>query len=271
MGKEENKKTYGREELKKYFRNGNIPSENHFGYLIESMINKQDDGISKDEEHGLHIYKSDSSKRLVTFFNNLDETKPFFLIEKDNKEIPSLKFCASTRPEGTDAQSEDGDENSFFFHEGGRLGVGKRSEENHKLDVKGFIGMDGRIGTYRSGAVLADGKWHSIIKDLDNCQAFEIVARSGDKGKGKFAMIHAIALSTYGRSRSKIRKTRAHYGFLWNRLNIRWKGDNTHKYHLQLRTNCNYGYDVKIFYSVTKLWDDEYMLPAGHFYPIGSE
>jgi hypothetical protein len=262
MSKKENKKIYGREELKKYFRNGNIPSENDFGFLIESMINKQDDGISKDEIDGLLIYKSELSKRLLTFFNHIDETQPFFLVERDDKKIPSLKFCACNKSEKADSE-----ENSFFFHEGGKLGVGKRSNENYKLDVKGFVGMEGRIGTYKSGSVLADGQWHSVIKDLDNCQAFEIVARAGVKGKGKFAMMHAIALSTYGRSRSKIRKTRAHYGFFWNKLNLRWKGDSTHKYHLQLRSNCNYGYDTRIFYSITKLWDDESMLPSGYSYP----
>lgn len=262
MSKKENKKIYGREELKKYFRNGNIPSENDFGFLIESMINKQDDGISKDEIDGLLIYKSELSKKLLTFFNHIDETQPFFLIEKDDKDISSLRFRSCNNPEETNNEEE----NSFFFHEGGKLGIGKRSNENYKLDVKGFVGMEGRIGTYKSGSVWADGRWHSIIKDLDNCQAFEIVARAGAKGKGKFAMMHAIALSTYGRSRSKIRKTRAHYGFFWNKLNLRWKGDSTHKYHLQLRSNCNYGDDARIFYSITKLWGDE-MLPVGYSYP----
>lgn len=267
MNTKGNRNIFGREELKKYFRNGNIPNENDFGFLIESMINKQDDGISKDGVDGLLIYKSELSSRLLTFFNQLDETQPFFLIERDDKGTPSLRFHPCDKPEETD--DEEG--NSFFFHEGGKLGIGKRSDPKYKLDVKGMIGMEGRMGTFRSGSVLADGRWHSILKDLDNCQAFEVIARAGAKGKGKFAMMHAIALSAYGRSKSKIRKTRAHYGFVWNKLNLRWKGDNTHQYHLQLRTNCNYGPNVSIFYSLTKLWDDECMLPAEYSYPKGAE
>lgn len=258
----ENKKIYGREELKKYFRNGNIPNESHFEYLIESMINKQDDGISKDDAHGLHIFKSELSERLITFFDNMDENHPFFLIEKDNKETPSLRFY----PHEESGETTGGEENSFFFHEGGMLGIGKRCSPEYKLDVGGFIGIEGRIGTYKTGSVPADGSWHSIVGGLDNCQAFEVVARAGNKGNGKFSIIHAIALSTYGRSKSKIRKTCAHYGFFWNKLKIRWKAHSTHNYHLQVRTNCNYGYDAKIFYSVTKLWDDERMLPAGDTY-----
>lgn len=265
MSTKENDKVYGREELKKYFRNGNIPSENHFGFLIDSVINKQDDGITKDEVHGLHIFKPELSKRLITFFNSIDEVEPFFLIEKDDKGIPCLKFVPYSDPANTGV--DQGDESSFFFHDEGRLGIGKRSEPNHKLDVKGFVAMEGRMGTYKKGSVPADGAWHTVVRDLDNCQAFEVVARAGDRGKGKFAMLHAIALSTYGRSKSRIRKTSAHYGFFWNKLKLRWKGDSTHKYHLQLRANSNYGDDVKIFYSITKLWDDEHMLPDGYFYP----
>ncbi len=262
MDREEHKALYGREELKEYFRNGHIPSEKHFAYLIESMINKQDDGISKDETHGLHIFRSEFSNRLVTFFNNIDENTPFFLVEKDDKEIPGLKLQHLNNPGETDQEEE----NSFYFHQGGKLGIGKRCSAHRKMDVRGFIGMDGRMGIYKTGDLPADGAWHSVIKNLDNCQAFELMARAGAKGKGKFAIIHAIALSTFGRSRSKIKKTSAHYGFFWNRLSVRWKSEGTHNYHLQLRTRCNYGFNAKIFYSITKLWDDEQMLPEQNFY-----
>ncbi len=262
MNKEDNKRIYGREELKEYFKNGHIPSEKHFAYLIESMINKQDDGISKDETCGLHIFKPEFSRRLITFFNHINENDPFFLVEKDDKEIPSLKF----QPLGETEKEEEEEESSFFFHDGGRLGIGKRCAPPCKMEVRGFIGMEGRTGIYKTGQVPADGAWHSIIRDLDNCQAFEIMARAGAKGKGKFALLHAIALSTYGRSRSRIRKTRAHYGFFWNKLNIRWKSDHTHKYHLQIRTYSNYGDQTPLYYSVTKLWDDEAMLPGRSFY-----
>lgn len=262
MEKKENKKTQGREELKKYFRNGRIPSENHFGYLIDSMINRQDDGFSKDEEYGLHISPMESSRRLITFYSSIDELQPFFFVEKSNGEIPGLKLQPDKK--SGEPGTEDGD--SFFFHEGGRLGVGKKCSPDYKLDVKGFAGMEGRLGTFRGGTIPADGSWHSVVENLDNCQAFEVVARTGNKGKGKFAILHAVALSAYGRSRSKIRKTSAYYGFFWNRLNLRWKGEGTHRYHLQLRSNSNYGPGVMIYYTITKLWDDEHILPPDAFY-----
>jgi hypothetical protein len=82
------------------------------------------------------------------------------------------------------------------------------------------------------------------------------MARTGLKGSGRFAIMHAIALSAYGHSRSRIRRTCAHYGFFWNKLKLRWKGS-THNYSLQLRSNSNFGSGVPIHYSITRLWDDE--------------
>jgi hypothetical protein len=116
------------------------------------------------------------------------------------------------------------------------------------------------------GQVPSDGKWHSIIEGLDNCQAFEIIARTGKKSFGKFAILHAYALSAFGRSRNRIRKVSAHYGSFWNKIGIRWKSKGTHDYALQLRTNRNYGKDVYIYYKVSKLWDDEKFLPDEYYY-----
>ena len=259
-------KIHGREEIKKYFRNGEIPSEIHFKYLIDSMVNKEDDGFFKNEEDGLHISSLGRSKRMITFYEKVDELTPFFYFEKNDQGIPGLRL-RPTPPKDMDANMET-DEASFFFHEGGKLGIGKKSDEKFKLDVKGFVGMEGRIGTYPSGpgSVPADGKWHPIITGLDNCQAFEVVARTGKRTTGKFAILHAIALKAYGNSRGRIRKTCAYYGFFWNRLSLKWKG-NTHDYSLMLRSNNNYGEGIKIYYSITRLWDDERAgIPESYYY-----
>lgn len=259
MTKKANKKLYGREELKKYFKNGQVPSQNHYEYLLDSVIVQQDDGFSKDEENGFIISPISSSKRLVTFYKNMDRLEPFFHIEKDNLKSPSLKFQPGQLNEDDNA-----DLSSFFFHQDGRLGLGKRSNPAYKADINGFVGMEGRIGNFRSGSVAADGKWHPIVNKLDNCQAFEVMARTGKTGTGKFSILHATALSAYGNSHSKIKKTCAYYGFFWNKLNLRWTGK-TREYALELRSNRNYGDDVKIFYNVTKLWDDAF-LPDGYSY-----
>lgn len=261
-------KSHGRAELKKLFRNGTIPSETSFEDLIDSMVNKEDDGFAKDDVNGLHLSTPQTSPRLLTFYQGIDELKPIFYIDKDMGDT-GLKIRSAAS--GLDADY-------FFFQSGGKLGIGARA--SNKLDVAGWVGMEGRIGTFKpspepypapdAGAgmryVPADGRWYPIVEGLDNCQAFEVVARAGKRGSGKFAILHAIALSAYGRSRSKIRKTSAHYGFFWNKLSLRWTGS-THNYRLELRTNNNFGEGVRIYYAITRLWDDEAVdLPDAYFY-----
>lgn len=255
------KKIYSREDLKKYFRNGEIPTENHFASLIDSMLNKQDDGFAKDDENGLIIAPRGSSAKFVTLYRNVDDLNPFFSMEKDERETAGLRFT----PSGENNE-ENEDRQSFFFHVNGSAGIGTRCKEEYKLQVNGFVGLEGRVGTYLQGQVPADGKWHSIIEGLDNCQAFELIARTGKKGFGKFAILHAWALSAFGRSRGSIRKVSARYGSFWNRIGIRWKSKGTHDYALQLRTGRNYGQDVLIYYKVSKLWDDEKFLPPAYYY-----
>jgi hypothetical protein len=257
----ENLKSRSREDLKKYFRNGEIPSEDHFCTLIDSMINKQDDGFSKDEDNGMIIASTVNTGRFLTLFKNIDDLDPFFVLEKDEKENASLKLSPV---QSNDQKDDDG--HCFFFHATGNVGLGKRSEEQFRLDVKGFVAMEGRAGSYRQGNVPADGQWHTIVANLDNCQALEIVGRTGKKTGGRFAIVHAIALTAYGKSRNRIRRTGAHYGFFWNRIRLRWKSTSTHHYELQMRTGSNYGKEVDIYYNITKLWDDEKFLPADYYY-----
>lgn len=256
-----NNKSFGREDLKKYFRNGKIPTENHFGYLIDSMINKQDDAFLKDKDNGLVIATMGSSKKFLSLYKNINDLDTFFAFEKDEQGVESLKL----NPVREDEQASDAA--SFYFNVDGALGIGKRSEKELRLDVDGFAGMKGRIGTHASGSVPADGRWHTILEGLDNCNAFEVVARTGKKGSGKFAILHAYALSAFGNSRSRIRKTSAHYGFFWNRLRLRFRGT-THNYRLEIKTGNNYGSEVDIFYNISRLWDDETFMPKEYYNSI---
>jgi hypothetical protein len=261
-------KSRSRDDLKKFFRNGEIPSENHFCTLIDSMINKQDDGFSRDEENGMIISSTVETGRFLTLFKNIDDLDPFFILEKDDKEDPALRLspAAGKRPIPADDHQKNGvDEKSIFFHATGNVGLGKRSDERYKLDVKGFAAMESRVGTYKQGHVPANGQWQTIVANLDNCQAFEVVARTGIKDSGRFAIVHALALSTYGKSSSRIRRTAAHYGFFWNRLRLRWKSNKTHDYELQIKTGRNYGEGVQIYYQITRLWDDLSFLPDTYY------
>jgi len=84
------------------------------------------------------------------------------------------------------------------------------------------------------------------------------MAQVGKEKTGKYALLHAHALSTFGKSRNKIKTTQAHYGWWWNKLALRWTGT-TYNYSLQLKTRSNYGADQEVKFYITKLWDNEIM------------
>lgn len=252
MADNSNEKSLRRKELEDLFKDGAIPQEADFKSLIRSMINKQDDGFSKNDANGFEVkITGQNAQRFISLFKDVNDPDIFFSVEKDEKNT-ALKI----NPGLSNEEDEVPGQNCFFFGKDGKLGIGKIAEDFLKTEVDGFLGMKGRVGTFKSGHVDADGQWHTILEGLDNCNAFEVMARAGKKTTGKFALLHAIALATFGHSKSRIRKTSACYGFFWNKLNLRWRGK-THNYALQLRSNNNYGNNAKISYRITQLWDDE--------------
>src|SRR3954451_24864311 len=87
-----NTRICNRNDLKKLFRNGQIPTENHFHSLIDSTINKHDDGFLKDEDDGIVISASNNTDRFISFFKNIDDLDPFFLVQRDGRQPESLTF-----------------------------------------------------------------------------------------------------------------------------------------------------------------------------------
>jgi hypothetical protein len=254
-------KIFDRISLKNFFKNGTIPNEKHFSFLIDSMINKQDDGINKETENGLILSTIGKSKKVLTIFKKVDDLDPFYFIEVDENGSHSLKLKPNLN-----LTEDELVEKSFFFDEDGSLGIGKRKENGIKLNVGGFASFEGRTGNYRKGSVPANSKWHPIVSNLNNCHAFEVIARTGKKTTGRFSILHATALATFGKSHPKIKKNTAYYGSYFNKIKIRWKSYGTYNYELQIKTIRNYGNDTEIFFRVTDLWDDTLFLPEDYFY-----
>jgi len=127
---------------------------------------------------------------------------------------------------------------------GGNVGIGEENPKS-KLDVNGVITAKGRVGSFQVGQVPADGKWYNLLDQLNEPCAFEIMVRvDGEKGSGRYALAHVIALNTFGGplSRGKITKTATHYGSYFNRLRFRWTGS-LYNYSLQVKTARHYGLD----------------------------
>ncbi|WP_340198806.1 hypothetical protein [Ascidiimonas sp. W6] len=245
-----NKKPLNRESLKAVFSDGNRPDANSFGSLIDSMVNKVEDGISKNAKDGLMLAPELSeSERLISFYQKINNETPDWSIELAQDGLEGLGIVENI--------SQKEKHYRLFFEKNGNVGVGTTAPKTN-LEVKGTLGIESKVGTYKMGMVPADGTWHDIITDLDHCNAFEIVAKVGKKKAGKYALLHAHALSTYGKSRSRISCTQAHYGWWWNKIALRWVGS-TFDYKLQMKTRTDYGAGLNIRFHISKLWDNNMM------------
>lgn len=233
-----------RNTLKNFFKKGNLPAEAHFYDLIDSMINKVDDGMSKNLEEGLMLSPIGTSEKLMSFYKSIEDKSPVW------------SFNINRGDANLNINNHLGD-SIVTLRKEGQVGINNPSPE-HTLDVNGAVGMKGRIGTSYTGKVKADGKWHPILTELNGCHALEIVAGVGKKKTGKYALIHANALSTFGKSKNKIKIVQGYYGVRCNMIKLRWTGD-TYNYNLEMRTRCSYEGDYYIRYYISNLWFDQFM------------
>lgn len=220
------------------FQKGKIPREEDFHDLIDSGLNKIDDGITRNKGEGLRLQAEGQNKELMSFYNNIRDLSPTWYINQKSED-------------GNDGFNigEPNGGSRLFIESGGNVGIGI-TRPNHKLDVDGMVGMKGRIGYHAFGEVPADGKWHDVLTDLNEYQAFEVMATTGTKGA--HAILHAIAVCTYGKSRGGITATNGYFGRSRNRLELRWTGT-YFSFHLQIRSRRHYGEGVLIRYNISKL------------------
>jgi hypothetical protein len=246
-------------------------------------------------EDGLMIYPSENGKeKLLSFFEDKDDVDAAWAMFISKKETGGIYInkIGQAKDEDNPAQERSEPPALYLQKEGGRVGVGT-SLPNQKLDVHGLIASEGRVGNYHEGEIDADGQWHNVFssKGLNGCNAYEIMAYAeGETGDGKYSLMHAIAISTFGNSKPKISKTSAYHGKWWNKITIRWEskpsrideesaGDkkkmidisewwkkivslweskDTYKYNLQLKTGSNYGEGKKIHFKVSVLWNPSF-------------
>jgi len=248
-----------RRTLYNYFDEGALPSAEHFGELIDSTVNKVDDGFDKTPEDGLKLTWL-AEPTFISLYRGDRFGPPVWQVAHDpDADILQIN---STRS---------GVQTSLAAARG-RVGV-NTAKPAATLDVAGAVRSQGRIG-YPSakGAVPADGKWHPITDWMTGCQAFEVAAGvGGGKGFGRYAMLHAVAMNAYNPGRRwfgwffpgsrRIRTTDAAYGRMRDRILLRWRTDasDSRLYRLELRSRCPFEGDVTVRAHLTQLWFDPTM------------
>jgi|TARA_B110000977_G_C11091728_1_gene497191 hypothetical protein len=240
-----------RQTLKNYFQKGGFATEKHFVDLIDSSLNKVDDGISMNSEYGFKLNPHGYSSRLISFFKKATQKEPDFSININHENIDGLSINnQDVKP-------------LIKFDKNNHIGI-HTNDPHFDFDVKGVIGIESKSGSFVVGEVEGDGTWKTIISNLDGINGFEVVASiKGKRESGRYALAHAIALSTFGgrSSHNKIKLTNSYYGSFFNRLQFRWFGE-MHDYELQVRTRRHYGVSeidseiFKIKYNISRFFTE---------------
>ena len=263
--------------LKSFFRDGALPTAEHYRDLIDSSVNQVEDGFSKTPVGGLNLNSVGSSLRVLSLYQGLSTATPSWVVDHgataDGQAPGALKFKPmwGEQADTLDAASRARQAEWLCLTRDGRTGVNV-ADPGWRLDVGGVARMAGRIGmaTERIPHVPADGDWHDITRALTGCQAFEVMAGAGgDRNAGHYALLHAIAMNAYHPrnpilnwlfGRRRIRAQTAVYGSYADRLRLRWIAtEERHHFKLQLRANANYGDGKTIRYYLTRLWFDTAM------------
>ena len=269
--------------LKSFFRDGSMPTAEHFRDLIDSSVNQVEDGFEKTSADGLRLASVGDSSRLMSLFQGLGSREPSWTL--DHGERPgTLHFRPGNGADALGIGGQGAYPDGVYSHgarsrrpaplsltRDGRIGIGAE-DPAWPLDVAGPARMTGRIGmaTQALPEVPADGHWHDITLPMTGCKAFEITAGVGGlRAQGRYALLHAVAMNTFHPrnallnwffTRRPIRSQTAVYGSYADRLKLRWTGTSErHHFKLQLRSNASYGEGRVVRYYLTQLWFDPFM------------
>ena len=245
--------------LKQFFQRGALPTESQFHDLIDSNLNMVDEGFDRSAEYGVEISPLGDKPTLLSFYRDQQDGKPAWTIRHDEKrenllvEVPGEAPTLSVAP-------------------GHRVGINKPNPL-HELDVDGIVASHGRMGV--QGRVLANGQWHVIVGGLSGCHAFEVVAGTGKKRTGHYALMHAFAVNAFNprgwffnflNLKRRITYHQAYYRSMRSKLKLRWRPADTRAglqqhplYQLELRSNFDFGPEIYIQYNITRLWFDDFM------------
>lgn len=252
-----------RNELKKYFSNGNVVREQYFSHLIDSTVNKADDRMHQSPDEGLNLIPSGAGNRFISFFRKscaIAKNLPFFFIEMVTSRNPAIKNLSFSTIGADGKPVRVLSVLSIFskktLRSTNRVGVNTVSPA-YTLDVNGTLATKCRAGTYKDlkidpASVLADGEWYSILTGQTGFRCYEISA-SVESKEGCSALTGKI-LFVNGDYDSNILTVpkRGKLSTPDYRLELRWRKKNV-GYDLQIRTHAGLRDKSVIKYNLTRI------------------
>ncbi|MFA8434705.1 MAG: hypothetical protein ACEPOZ_09335 [Marinifilaceae bacterium] len=223
-----------------------MPTEEHFGDLVDSMLNIVDEGFDKSAEKGVALAPLNEKGRVAGIYRDITEEDALWGLDVEEK-TGNISF----------KQFENKDTLTLDQH--GRVGIGQK-EPHYQLETSGMAGFYGRAGTFARGMVRADGEWHTITEELKGCWALEVIAGCGKPKSGSYALTQATAMHCFG-AKKKIYNRQSWYGTRCKKIKLRWRGG-VEGCVLQIKTRCDYGEGVMIQYNISNLWEDPLMLQS---------
>jgi hypothetical protein len=233
-----------RETLKNHFKQGERPTQQAFEDLIDSTLNTLDDGFSGSPHIGIGLSPLTEKGVIISTFRSPGDQYPAWeiVINKNSGDF-EIQRCENgiSQPVFSIKHQKD------------------TQDQDSDIILNGMIRCKGIKGSYKTGQVRADGKWHDLLDESqqeEGCVALEVTAGCGERNKGRYALLTATAMHCYG-SRCKIKKVRSNFGLWGNRLCLRWvKIKNKFACRLQIKTSFRYGEGVMIRYQISQLWDN---------------
>ncbi|MEM0995752.1 MAG: hypothetical protein AAGN35_01675 [Bacteroidota bacterium] len=227
-----------RTQLKNIFSKGNIPDEQDFHDLIDSMANLVDDRIEGDPGGGVTIYEG-SENNLLGFYASPEADGPTWYIHRQSPvQTPGLDIGESDQDI---AGRKTVPRSRLFIRTGSGIGVDEVAPK-FSLDVNGTVGMKARVGTFERGTLDATGQWFNILprENHDGPEgyfAYEVMAYTKSPRESIYhAALHAVCVGAFPRGATGLRAffklpnrrgitlSSYYYSKRRHRLELRWEG-----------------------------------------------
>lgn len=221
-----NSRYKSRESLKPYFRKDNVPTEEQFAELIDSVHNIQDDGrVQTSRENGLHLFAADASGTVATVF-----------AEEPGKEVPVPLWRLTLGRDGSLSLADGKGKTAVT--------IGRDKEANPDTDPL---------------KVNADGYWYDLPveaacgREAEGCRVYRLTACYLNRQSGKYSACTVLASHSGGR-RHRIRSPRKHWWGWSGHIKARWQRTDG-KLYLQMRSKGAGSDPEAIFCRIETVWE----------------